>query len=129
MHRRVDLAAVPPGRTVVRFRFPDVSPPARDWWLVISDGVVDVCDADPGHPVTVGVTAPLRVLTRVWRGDTGWADAVVSGDLVVDASTAVRRAVPGWFALSIFAAVPRPALATVGPAPGGGFDESGDSHA
>ena len=35
MHRNVDYAAVPPGRTVVQFRFRDVPPATRDWWLVI----------------------------------------------------------------------------------------------
>jgi DNA-binding HxlR family transcriptional regulator len=31
MHRHVDPGAVPKGRTVLRFRFPDVPPQLRDW--------------------------------------------------------------------------------------------------
>ena len=48
MHRHIDESAVPEGRTVVRFRFPDVPSDARDWWLVITRQDADVCDVDPG---------------------------------------------------------------------------------
>lgn len=50
MHRNIDHHAVPPKRTVVGFSFPDVPPPARCWWLVITPEDADVCDADPGYP-------------------------------------------------------------------------------
>ena len=76
MHRNVDYAAVPPGRTVVQFRFPDVPSATRDWWLVIGSAETDVCDDDPGHPVAVTVTGSLRRMTKVWRGDVSWPDAV-----------------------------------------------------
>jgi DNA-binding HxlR family transcriptional regulator len=108
MHRNIDHAVVPDGRTVVLFHFPDVPAGQRDWWLVIADGEADVCDADPGHPVTVTVTAPLRRLVQVWRGDVAWPAAVRSGDLEVQGPQRLRRALPSWFTLSPFAAVPRP---------------------
>jgi hypothetical protein len=79
MHRNVDYAAVPPGRTVVQFRFPDVPSATRDWWLVIGSAETDVCDDDPGHPVAVTVTGSLRRLTEVWRGDMSWPDALRAG--------------------------------------------------
>jgi DNA-binding HxlR family transcriptional regulator len=108
MHRNVNHDAVPGGRSVVRFRFPDVQAGLRDWWLVITPGEADVCDTDPGYDVTVTLTSSLRRMVEVWRGDLTWSDAVRSGALEVDGPTAVRRQVPGWFALSPFAAVPRP---------------------
>ena len=91
----------------MQFVFPDLTGPGRRWWLVIADEV-DVCDTDPGHEVTATVTAPLRVLVDVWRGERGWADAARAGALTVDAPTGVRRALPSWFQLSVFAGVPRP---------------------
>jgi DNA-binding HxlR family transcriptional regulator len=109
MHRNVDLDTVPTGRTVVRFRFHDVPADLRDWWLVIEPPQVDVCDVDPGHPVAVTVTASLRRLVEVWRGDRRWSDAVRRGDVEVEGPQGLRRAVPRWFTLSAFAAVPRPA--------------------
>ncbi len=84
----------------------------RDWWLVVADGEADVCDVDPGYDVAVTVSASLRGLVRVWRGDQSWAVALRSGDVVLDGPHAVRRALPGWFTLSPFAAVPRPALSS-----------------
>jgi len=109
MHRNVDLDAVPVGRTVIQFRFRDVPPPSRDWWLVINRAEVDVCDIDPGYEVTVTVTTDLRTMVRIWRGDLGWSRALRAGALEVRGPETLRRAVPEWFTLSGFAAVPRPA--------------------
>ena len=109
MHRNVAHDAVAPGRTVLRFSFSDVPTSVRDWWLVIADGEADVCDDDPGYDVAVTVNASLRGLVRVWLGDQSWAAALRSGDVALDGPADLRRAVPGWFTLSPFAAVPRPA--------------------
>lgn len=109
MHRNVDHAAAPSARTVVQFRFSDVPTKLRDWWLVITSDDVDVCDADPGFDVGVTVTTPLRVMTRIWRGDTRWSDAVRSGELDVAGPITLKTTLPQWFSLSPFAKVPRPA--------------------
>jgi len=109
MHRNIDYAAVPPGRTVVQFRFPDAPATTRDWWLVIKPQETDVCDHDPGYPVAVTVTGSLRRLTEIWRGDVGWADALRTGTLAIQGPAPLRRAVPRWFTLSDFAPVARPA--------------------
>ncbi|MFJ6954068.1 winged helix-turn-helix transcriptional regulator, partial [Micromonospora aurantiaca (nom. illeg.)] len=95
MHRHVDHDAVPPGRTVVRFRFRDVPTTQRDWWMVIAAGEADVCDSDPGHDVTVTVTADLRALVQVWMGDLEWAAALRGGAVEVTGPEALRRAAPG----------------------------------
>ncbi|MGR6317862.1 helix-turn-helix domain-containing protein [Micromonospora soli] len=108
MHRHVDHSAVPAGRTVVQFRFRNVPADVRDWWLVIHTGEADVCDVDPGHAVTVTVHADLRALVRVWLGDLSWPDALRGGAVEVTGPEALRRALPRWFTLSDFAAVPRP---------------------
>lgn len=108
MHRNLDLDAMPEGRTVLHFVFSDVERPADRWWLVVSGGEVDVCDDDPGHPVTVTVESRLRTLTRVWRGDVGWDEAVRAGAIELIGATHLRRAVGNWLRLSAFAAVPRP---------------------
>lgn len=108
MHRNVDHDAVPKRRTVVGFTFPEVSGDAHDWWLVITSDDADVCDVDPGYPVAVTVTASLRDMTAIWRGDLSWSDALRSGAVQVHGPEALRRALPGWFTLSAFAGVPRP---------------------
>ena len=108
MHRNIDHDAIPDGRTVVQFRFPEVPAHSRDWWLVITPDDADVCDTDPGYPVAVTVTASLRRMVEVWRGDLGWPDALRSGAVTLQGPEDLRRAVPRWFTLSVFAAVSRP---------------------
>ncbi len=109
IHRNLNMDEVPPGRTILRFTFRDVVGSGRDWWLVIKSGGVDLCDFDPGGPVTATVDTDLRTLTRVWRGDDPWRSALHAGRLRIEAPVGIRRAVPRWLKLSAFAAVPRPA--------------------
>lgn len=108
MRRRIDHDAVPSGRTVVQFSFSDVPPRTRDWWVVIESGEADVCDVDPGHSVAVAVTAGLRTMVEIWRGDLSWRNALRSGTVHLHGPEALRRQMPGWFTLSPFASVPRP---------------------
>ncbi|SBT53260.1 winged helix-turn-helix transcriptional regulator [Micromonospora auratinigra] len=114
MHRHVDHSAVPDGRTVVHFHFRTLPADLRHWWLVITPGEVDVCDVDPGHEVNVTVTADLRALVEVWRGDLTWPAALRAGTVALAGPEALRRALPRWFELSDFAPVPRP-VPSAGP--------------
>ncbi|MFN8078991.1 MAG: helix-turn-helix domain-containing protein [Kineosporiaceae bacterium] len=111
IHRNVHTEALPPGRTVLQFRFTDIPAGQRDWWLVIAGEEVDVCDVDPGFDVRVTVESTLRALTEVWRGDRSWQQAVRSGALALHGEVQARRAFPGWLKLSSTAGVPRPAAA------------------
>ena len=116
MHRNVDHDAVPPRRTVVAFEFADVAPGVARWWLVMTAGDVDVCDDDPGDEPAALVQTSLRTLTEIWRGDRSWASAVGDESMRVLATGEVATALPGWFLLSPFASVPRPAAAGHGVA-------------
>lgn len=107
MHRNVDLAVVPETRTVVHFLFPDVPAKSRRWWLVITTDGVDVCDTDPGYDVSVTVTADLRRMTQIWRGDVSWSDALRSDAVALEGPSTLRRALPHWFKRSPFASIPR----------------------
>jgi len=109
LHRNLDLAAMPDGRTVLKFQFPDVRGPAARWWIVVATEGVDVCDSDPGYAVTMSITASLKTMTALWRGDITWAQAGRDG-LELDGPAWARRALPHWLRLSTFANVPRPAL-------------------
>lgn len=109
MHRNVDHERAPARRSVVAFEFTDLPAGLARWWLVLAPGDVDVCDADPGDEPVAVVRTSLRTLTEVWRGDRGWSNAVRDGALRVEATRDVASALPGWFLLSPFAGVPRPA--------------------
>jgi DNA-binding HxlR family transcriptional regulator len=106
MRRNVDHTVLPPGRTVVQFSFPEAE--ARDWWLVLTPDDADVCDTDPGHEVTMLLTADLRGLVDVWLGNRSWSEAIRDGNVELQGPKALCRALPGWFTLTPFAHVPRP---------------------
>lgn len=108
IHRNVDTEAVPDGRTVIAFVLTDVEPAVRRWWIVVTGDGVDVCDVDPGDPPRVTVEAGLRTLTRLWRGDVGWATALRSGQLVLRGDAQARRALPRWLTLPGLSGTPRP---------------------
>ena len=108
VRRNVDIDALPPGRTVLQFCFRDVPPGQRNWWLVLSKESVDLCDFDPGHPLAGRIDTPLRLFTRVWRGDVAWAQAFRSGELRVEGPGTVQRNLRHWLTRSDFAAVGRP---------------------
>ncbi|MFC7405645.1 winged helix-turn-helix transcriptional regulator [Georgenia alba] len=107
LHRNIDLAAVPPGRTVIHVAFTDVTHSAR-WWVVVEDGAVDLCDFDPGHGVSVTLTTDLRTMVLIWRGDVPWPEAMRDGRLTITGPSQARRGVLRWLTLSPFAAVARP---------------------
>ncbi|WP_129783627.1 winged helix-turn-helix transcriptional regulator [Promicromonospora panici] len=108
IRRTVPVAAWPRERTVVAFRLDGVPGPVARWWLVVRDGEADVCDYDPGFEATVTVSAPLRTLVRVWRGDLSWRDALRGEAVSLDGPAQVRRELPGWLGQSALAGVPRP---------------------
>ena len=107
MKRRVPVEEWPRTRTVVGVRFDDVPAWVSAWWLVATEGEVDVCDFDPGFEKVATVRTSLRTLTEVWRGDRSWNQAIRAGALVVDGPAEVRRALPRWVGQGDFAAVPR----------------------
>lgn len=109
MRRTIPVEAWPRARTTVAFDLSGVPQKASRWWLAVADGAADVCDFDPGYEVAATVTTSLRMLTRIWRGDVGWSQALLDGTVAVSGAADVRRAVPSWIGQSSLAEVPRPA--------------------
>ena len=81
----------------IQFVFPSLPTKRRFYWLVVDAHDVDLCLTDPGREVDVTVEADLRTLTEVWMGDTGFADALAGGRIVLRGSTRLTRRIPGWF--------------------------------
>jgi DNA-binding HxlR family transcriptional regulator len=107
LHRNVDLTAVPPGRTVLRFSFADVAPEERHWWVVITSDGVDLCSFDPGHPVTAAVETDLRTLTHLWRGELTWSQTRKSGAVQVHGPAHVDRNLPRWLSKTTITVTPQ----------------------
>ena len=97
----------PRRRTVVSFELQGFRSVGSHWWLVVADGEADLCDVDPGYEVTAVVTGSLRALTRLWRGDVSWPQAVRGGDVAISANSFVTRQIPVWLGQSRLASTPR----------------------
>jgi DNA-binding HxlR family transcriptional regulator len=89
--------ALPPGRTVIHFRFKRAPEKLRYFWLVLPDG--DLCLSDPGFGVDVTVRTDAKTLTAVWMGDLGIGAALDRGSLELEGPRQVVRAFPKWFGL------------------------------
>lgn len=110
--RKLRISEWPRSRTVLAIRFDDVEDKVARWWVCVDGTQVDVCDHDPGLEVAATVHTRLRILTRIWRGDVSWTQALRDDDVDVNGPQQIRRHLPTWLGLSEAAVVPRPALAT-----------------
>ena len=107
MHRGIDAAVFPPGRSTVQFVYPEMDERHRDYWLVIEDGEVDVCWVDPGYEVDLWVRCSLRVMTAIWMGYSSLRAEITKGTVEVEGDPNLARTMPAWLSLSAFAKEPR----------------------
>ena len=107
MHRRLNLPAMPPGRTVIAIEFLDARISHRRFWLVHRDGEVQVCFKDPGFDTTLYVSTQLRVLAEVWRGLRSISDELRAGTITLSGPHSLCREFPRWLLLSHFASIKR----------------------
>ena len=106
MRGTVRADALPPGRTVIHFRFRDAPEKLRYFWLVLPEA--DLCLKDPGFGVDVTVRSDPRTLTAVWMGDAGLAAALGRRAIELEGPADLVRSFPRWFGLHPFAGVERP---------------------
>lgn len=94
----------PEGRClVIHFRLTDAPSGERLWWLVVSDGEVDLCREDPGPEVTLIVESTVRSLTDVWTGDRRPEDATKARAIRVVGAPRDADALWRWLGRSVFA--------------------------
>ncbi|HYC35271.1 MAG TPA: helix-turn-helix domain-containing protein [Usitatibacter sp.] len=90
-------------RVVIHFTFTDAPKGERVWWLVVENGVTDLCRDDPGHEVTVEVESSVRALTEIWTGDSDPEMEIRAGELEVLGAGRGGRDLWRWLGRSIFA--------------------------
>ncbi len=105
MRSRVNSGAFPQGRIAVQFEFPDQRVSKRTWWLVCSDGEIDICPTDPGFEIGLYVSTDLRTMTRVWMGDLPVSTAIRSGAIKLNGDRDLRQGFERWLGLSCFAGI------------------------
>jgi len=103
MRRRIDTAALPPGRTVLQFDFRDAPEEMRCWWLLIEDESVDLCSSDPGHEVDLFVITRVRFLGPIWIGRRALAPAIEREEICLHGRVELARSIDRWLMLSVLA--------------------------
>jgi DNA-binding HxlR family transcriptional regulator len=103
VRRFVRLEEFPPRPIVIHFHLRDARAGERAWWLVVQDGVADLCRDDPGREPTLVVEASVRALTEVWTGDRTPEQALRSRDIRVDGGKREAQALWRWLGTSAFA--------------------------
>lgn len=93
LRRHVLAGRFPPGRTVLHFRLEGAPARRRYWWIVVQrDEDVDICMTDPGHPVTLTVSARLRTLVDLLMEDVELGEALGQGLLELEGERELARA-------------------------------------
>lgn len=96
------MPGVAPGRRhVVQFTYPEL-PNRRDWWLVIDNGHVDLCQTDPGFDIDLYVECPLRSMTSIWMGLSNVAAELAADRLQLTGEKDLARSMQAWLGLSPF---------------------------
>ncbi len=105
MRDRVYRERLPRRRVVVEFVFQ--GPRRYTYWLVLQPTDVSICLTHPGFEVDVLVTAELAALYKVWLGRITFAEAMREQQVDLNATPALERNFPRWFAWSPVAEVVR----------------------
>lgn len=103
MRRWLNPEPMPTKRCVIQFHYPELPAVRQNFWLVIDQGLVDLCSTDPGHDVDLFVQCPLRTMTAIWMGLANVRAEVDAGRLELSGDRALARSMQQWLGLSPFA--------------------------
>ncbi len=103
MHLRLNTEAMPTGRTVLEFEFTGTPRELRRFWLVNTDGEVDMCLKHPGFDTDVLLSADLRLFVEAWRGFRDLRQEIRRGRIRLSGPPGLCRRLPDWLLLSALA--------------------------
>lgn len=104
LHRRIDAAQLPGGRTVIKFLFRGL-PKFGHWWIVLENGARELCVDNPGKETDVHLTTDLRTMARIWAGDIEIRAATKTGQVQLTGDPMLIRTVSDWLRPGLFANV------------------------
>jgi len=107
IHLRVNLEEMPEGRTVLQFEFTGAPDDCRRFWIIHTDGKVDMCIEHPGFDVDLTIKSDLRRFVEAWRGIRSLKAELAAGRIRLEGSREHQRAFPDWLLLSALAHVER----------------------
>jgi len=104
IQRRLQTDKLPDGETVFCFIFNGLST-YKNWWLVVSDGEVDLCTENPGKDVDLYVRTTLREMVEIWNGDTDIKAAQRKEMIKTQGSKQLAKTLPDWLGICLYADV------------------------
>ncbi len=107
VRRFVCIAEFPPRAVVIQFSFRDARPGESAWWLLVEQGVADLCRDDPGREPTLVVDATVRALTDVWSGERSPQEVLQAHELQVLGAPVDAQNLWRWLGTSAFATTRR----------------------
>ncbi len=103
MSLRMNTDAMPPGRTVVEFEFSGTPTEFRRFWLVNTDGNVDMCLKDPGYETNLHVRSDIQRFIEAWRGFRDLRQEIRAGNIRLAGPRQLKSSFPDWLLLSALA--------------------------
>ena len=100
MRRSLDPTIFPKQTVVVQFEYPDAPAGSKNWWLVSSNGEVDLCLTDNDYDVDLLVRCSLQVMTAVWICEMTFNDAVKSKQIKVIGDESLSKNLQEWLRTS-----------------------------
>ena len=102
IQRRLQTDKLPDGETILCFIFDDLVK-FKSWWLVVRNGEVDLCTANPGKDVDLYITTTLIDLVQIWEGDIDIKLAQRQKMLKTHGNTQLARTIPDWLGICLYA--------------------------
>jgi len=102
LQRRLQTDCLPDGETVLCFTFSELET-FRNWWMVASEGEVDLCTENPGKDVDLYISSNVRDMVKVWRGDLGLKKALRENLIRAHGNTRLERSMPNWLGICLYA--------------------------
>ncbi len=101
LERSVVRDMLPGPQTILQFDFSDLKT-MRQWWLVVNENNVEVCEKNPGYDVNVYFASTVRTMTDVWLGHRTYKDAINLGELDIIGDADLTRSVSKWLTCTVF---------------------------
>lgn len=103
MSQRLNVDAMPSGRTVVEFEFSGTPTEFRKFWLVSQNDNIDMCLKDPGYEPDLLVRSDLRRFVEAWRGIRDLKQEIQAGRIRLTGPRRLTSSFHRWLLLSALA--------------------------
>ncbi len=87
----------------MEFEFGGIKKGYHRFWLVHTDGVVDMCLKHPGFDTDILLSAEIRRFVETWRGFRDLREEIYTGHIKLEGPVDLKRQFPDWLLLSALA--------------------------